>query len=217
MSKDKTIGKTLDALTGVFSPNEGNVMNMISFLLPKLKVEDLREAILKYEKYMHDPTLDDAQRSRLFGQVDPVVALFDQFSINKYKGVRKIIKRKSKENGKRWWDYIADYLSKPEKMALVMGQDQRIKDMLETKEGIEYLKFTASRSYDFFFHWVWDFPRRHTLDDGKIISKRIKLDNLPSFFGFKCVRCGLVWSDEQMRKEYENPVTTYLFVPKSKR
>ncbi|MHB8552801.1 MAG: hypothetical protein ACYDAO_04355 [Thermoplasmataceae archaeon] len=213
---DGVVGRSIDAITSAFSPNEKNVESMISFLLPQLKPQDLREAILKYEKFTTDQTLNDAERISLYNEIDPVATLFTHFKLNGYKGIRKIIKRRSKENGKRWWDYIALYLGSPEKLTVVMGADPRIKQLLQTREGMIYLKFLAERTYDFFYHWVWDFPRRHVDDDGKIIFKKTRIQGV-AMSGFICKICNLFWSDEQMRKEYDNPHTTYLSTKESKK
>ena len=214
---DGTYGKVIDTFTSFWIPEAGNVERVMDYFLPKLKPVELKDAIIQYNRLITE-NLTEAEKNKILMRVDPVIALFQAFDVNKHSGVRKFIKKVHK-NGKSWWDFIELYLRDTSKMVTQLGRsDIKIRELLSTKEAKPYIEFIAQRTYDFFYYWTWFHPRRHRLENGKITYRKIKLPDLPvSIYGYVCKTCGMIWSEEQMKEEYQTSKDTYLYISKKKK
>ncbi len=210
------IGSFLDLATGIVNPNDQTADTIIERLLPKLSYSDLSKAIIARDQYLNNPNLTPEQREALFYKFDPVSALFNEFDLNRYKSIHILLRKRGKRTHKSWWDYISEYLRNPEKLYTVLSKnDKAIADLLQTKEGLEYLKYLGNRDYDFFYRWTWFFPRYHRGCNGRIKYGRRRVDSLP-VWGFYCARCGEIIPEDIMNEDYKTETYTYMRRKKTK-
>ena len=206
----------VDLATSVANPNEQSAKIIIERLLPRVTYTDLAKAIIAHDKYLNDKTLPEEKKQMLFYQFDPISAMFNEFDINKYKTIHSLLKKKGKRSGKSWWDYISDYLKRPEKLMRVLSQeDPNIKNLMETKEGLEYVRYLCMRDYDFFYHWTWFFPRRHVGCHGMIKYGSVKTHSM-NIWAFYCAKCGMVIPEATMDTDYVKEEYTYKIIKKKK-
>ena len=206
----------VDAITHSFAPTEESAQTIIDRLLPKLKYQDLAAAIIARDKYLYDTTLTAEQKQSLFLKFDPISALFTEFDLNKYRKLHYFLRKSRKPTGKSWWDYISDYLQRPDKVIKALSKtDSNIYDLLNTKEGIEYVKYLCKTDYDFFYRWTWFFPRKHKGCNGWIKYGKKSHGGVVGWT-FYCSRCGVTISNAQIERDYNTEEITYKYIKKKK-
>lgn len=215
-NKAKVLFHSIDVLTAAFNPSEKNADILIGYLFPKLDSAELHRHVIMWDRYLHDEKATEEQRQRWYAECDPVPHLFTGFNISKYGN-------RAREMLIRWWPYISDILLHPTiRLYPILSRDEKIKKILSTSEGQEYLKFLAKRDYEFFYKYIKYFPRIH-IDPaiigrdaaqkaeiirrlretgkracgGKIQYGKMHLEGV-TVWTYYCVRCGVPFGEQEL-------------------
>ena len=169
----------------VFTPSDENATTILSWLVPRIKAEDLRKALYYYSKWQLSRTPQEAEQWQIL--CDPVPGLFSHFStLNKHEvTVRRF--------GRRWWPYIERYLANPEWIIKdISAQNKDINQMLATSLGKSYMSYYSQKLHAFFKMWLLMFPRYHN-DCGGVMLYGLINRHL-NLWGFYCRKCHMKYA-----------------------
>ena len=179
---------------GVFHPSDENAERILSWLMPRIRTEELKQSIYYYSKW----TLTGEQK--WYDLWDPVRGLF--LGTNTLYKHEKFIRRK----GREWWPYIQRYIANPQWIIkYITDRNPDTKQALGTALGKAYVADYSKKLYVFFEMWFFKFPRYHNGCGGIMKYGIIQADlNQVGFFcnvcGFRCTVETVEANSYQQRK-----------------
>ncbi len=187
--KIRDITKAIDTFLAGFLPSEENLDYVIDYFLPQIDSETLARNLNAYALYIK------TKNPSLVPLFDPLYPLMNNYS-NYLDGKSETVIRRL---GRQWWRYLQPFLKDPQKIIDKIGEKKpEIKKMLMGTVGQLYMEYYSKRLVDFFYIWLWKFPRWHNGCGGLIryglISKKANI------WGFYCRKCKTVIPDEQLEE-----------------
>lgn len=186
--KKKTGNKIIGAagkLLGAFNPSDENAQTFMQWIVPRIKVEELKKALSYFSQWQ---LTGDDKWANLW---DPVPGLFQNFAaMQKHEyTVRKF--------GRKWWPYIEKYVANPAWIIkYISDQNKEVGQMLSTSLGKTYMQYYSQKLHAFFHTWLFLFPRYHTDCGGLILYGLIQREI--NLWGFYCRHCGARYTAEQI-------------------
>jgi len=184
-----SINKALDTFLAAFSPSEKNLNYVIDYFVPQITKEALERSLNAYAWWLK--TKDES----LIPYFDPMYPLMNNYS-NYLNGKTETAIRTM---GRRWWKYLQPVLNDPKKIAeMIEEKKPEIKQMLSGTVGQLYMQYYAKRLTDFFYIWLWKFPRWHNGCGGLIRYGLISQKG--NIWGLYCRKCKTVIPLEQFEE-----------------
>lgn len=175
MVKPSDVKQGINVALAAFSPSESNAQLIIDWIMPDIKLEELKQSLYYFSLYQQ------SKDQKWFPFFDPISNLFAQYKIGRYE---KVVRRL----GREWWKYIGQFVSnKQQVIDYMIKKRPELKADLYSNTGQAFIEYYTIRLYSFFDMWFHRFPRFHNGCGGVVIygviDKQLKL------WGFYCRKC----------------------------
>jgi len=182
-----TINKTIDTFFGMFSPSKENLPTVINYFIPMITKEALTRNLNAYAWWLKTK---DESLVPFFDPMYPLMNNYNSYLNGKAEGAIRTM-------GRRWWKYLQPILNNPKEIARMIGEKKpEIKQMLDGTVGQLYMEYYAKRLTDFFYIWLWKFPRWHNGCGGLIRYGLISQKG--NVWGLYCRKCKTVIPMDQL-------------------
>lgn len=169
------IKDSLDMGLAIFSPSEENAHIVIDWIMPDIKLDELRQALYYFSAYNQS---GDPKWLPLF---DPIPRLFKDYQVGKY----EIVVRRM---GREWWKFIGKFVAdRSEVVNYMIEKRPELKSLLYSNSGQAFMDYYTKRLYDFFNTWFHKFPRYHNNCGGVVKYGIVNKERM--LWGFFCRRC----------------------------